>query len=115
MSVSDDYKEYILECLETTGNITHRKMFGAVGIYVNGFFCAIIDDNILYFKVDDSNRDDFEKQEMKPFQPMPNEKPMSYYEVPADVLEDDSLLIEWVNKAVEVARSKPPKKRKKKK
>ena len=39
-------------------------MFGGVGIYAGDLFFALIDDDTLYFKVDDSNRSDFEKRDM---------------------------------------------------
>jgi len=34
-------------------------MFGGVGIYCGDLFFGLIDDDTLYFKVDDSNRSDF--------------------------------------------------------
>jgi len=44
-------------------------MFGGVGIYAGQLFFALIADDTLYFKVDDSNRSDFERLAMRPFQP----------------------------------------------
>jgi len=58
----------------------------------------------LYLKVDDSNRQDYEKEGMPPFQPFAD-RPMTmqYYEVPAEVLEDKRQLQIWAQKAVAVA------------
>ena len=84
-----------------------RAMFGGVGIYSGAFFFALIADDVLYFKVDDSNRPDFERRGMGPFRPYGEDgEVMQYYEVPADLLEDPEHLRSWAEKAVAVARSK---------
>jgi DNA transformation protein len=82
-------------------------MFGGVGIYSGAFFFALIADDVLYFKVDDSNRTDFERRGMGPFRPYGEDgEVMQYYEVPADLLEDPEQLRTWAEKAVAVARAK---------
>jgi DNA transformation protein and related proteins len=64
-----------------------------------------MDDDTLYFKVDDINRPRFEERGMGPFRPYGEAgEVMQYYEVPADVLEDAEALAPWVAEAVEVAR-----------
>lgn len=107
--VSDDYRDWALEQLRrsTRRAITHRAMFGGVGIYADGLFFAIIADETLYFKVDDTNRPDFEARGMGPFLPYGDPaRPMQYYQVPADLLEAPEELEPWVDRAVEVARSR---------
>jgi DNA transformation protein len=107
MAVSDDYREFVLEQLGRVAPVTFRKMFGGVGVYSHGFFFALLDDDSLYFKVDDTNRADFEARGMGPFMPFGDDAHvMGYYEVPADVLEDGDELREWMTKAVEVSRAK---------
>jgi DNA transformation protein and related proteins len=107
MAVSDDYREFALEQLGRVAPVTYRKMFGGVGVYSNGFFFALMDNDSLYFKVDDSNRGDFESRGMGPFMPFGDDSHvMGYYEVPAEVIEDTEILREWMTKAVQVARSK---------
>jgi DNA transformation protein and related proteins len=105
MSVSDGYKAFILEQLQEAGSIVAKRMFGGVGLYLEGTFFAVIDDDVLYFKVDDSTRPDFERLGSRPFRPFGDDSySMQYYEVPADVLEDRSSLKEWTGNAVAVAR-----------
>jgi DNA transformation protein len=87
-------------------------MFGGVGFYAEGLFFALIADDRLYFKVDDSTRPDFERQGMEPFRPFGEENAMGYYEVPADVLEDSAQLQLWMRKAVDVAANAKASKRK---
>lgn len=110
MAVSDEYLEYVMDQLKEVGRVQPKRMFGGAGLYVDGVFMAIIADDTLYFKVDDSNRKDYEDVGMGPFRPSfkksKRNAPMSYYEVPVDVLEDEEALGEWAVKAMKVALSK---------
>ena len=82
-------------------------MFGGFGIYAGDLFFALIASDTLYFKVDDSNRPDFEKLGMKPFQPYgEGSEAMKYYQVPDDLLEDPDALRPWVEKSIAVATHK---------
>ena len=87
-------------------------MFGGVGIYAGELFFALIADDTVYFKVDESNRPEFEARGMGPFRPYgEGGEVMQYYRVPEDLLEDADELGQWAEKAITVARrakSKPP-------
>ncbi|HEX7023202.1 MAG TPA: TfoX/Sxy family protein [Gemmatimonadales bacterium] len=106
MAVSATYRAFVLDQLgRVAGGIRARGMFGGVGIYAGEHFFALVDDDTLYFKVDDSNRGDFEAIGMGPFRPFgEGGEVMQYYEVSADILEDADELSAWVAKAIEVAR-----------
>lgn len=103
MGVSAEYRQFVLEQLARVVPVTSRSMFGGVGIYTNGLFFALIDNDTLYLKVDETNRRDFEDAGCGPFRPFGDERPMQYYELPADALEDAEALERWVTKAVAVA------------
>ena len=104
MPVSDEYLTYVVDQLECLGPVQARRMFGGAGLYFEGLFFAIVADDVLYFKVDDSNRGDYEAVGMGPFQPFPDKKAvMQYYEVPIDVLENRDTLRDWAGKALSVA------------
>jgi len=106
MSVSDAFREFALDQLGRVTPVSARLMFGGVGVYAGGVFFAVMDNNRLYFKVDDSNRQEFEAAGMGPFRPSGyGGAAMQYYEVPPDVLEDAEALDGWVRKAVAVARA----------
>lgn len=80
-------------------------MFGGVGIYAGNLFFALIADDTLYFKVDDSNRPDFEARDMGPFRPFGETgEVMQYYCVPEELLDDPESLGAWAEKAIAVAR-----------
>lgn len=104
MSISPGYKQFVLDQLEPAAPITAKAMFGGIGLYAYEFFFAILAYDRLYFKVDDTNRPDFEQAGMEPFQPFSDGRTMAYYEVPVEVLEDQDELRGWAEKAIAVAR-----------
>ena len=59
MSVSDEFLEYILDQLSAWGDVTARKMFGGAGLYRDEKMFGLIADDVVYLKVDDSNREAF--------------------------------------------------------
>ena len=113
MSVSSSFRTFIVDQLgRAVPRIRARSMFGGVGIYSGDLFFGLIDDDTLYFKVDDSNRSDFTARRMEPFRPYGEDgETMGYYEVPADLLEDPETLRPWAEKAIAVAGRKRKAKR----
>ena len=69
MSVDDGYIVYVMDQLNSLGPVTVRKMFGGAGLYLDGTIFAVVANDALYFKVDDSNRPDYEAAGMGPFNP----------------------------------------------
>jgi DNA transformation protein len=105
MSVTPSFRAFVLDQLglSITG-IRARSMFGGVGIYAGDVFFALIDDDTLYLKVDDSTRPDFEAAGMGPFLPFgENGEVMQYYQLPVEVLEDSDSLRSWAEKAIATA------------
>lgn len=113
MGVSPTFRTYVLDQLgRVATGIRSRGMFGGVGIYSGEWFFALIDDDTLYLKVDDSNRPDFEAAGMGPFRPFgEGGEVMQYYELPAELLEGGEQLGPWVSKSIEAARRAKRKKR----
>jgi DNA transformation protein and related proteins len=112
--VSPSFRAFVLDQLgRAVPRVRARSMFGGVGIYAADVFFALIADDAVYLKVDDSNRPDFEARGMGPFRPYGEEgETMGYYELPGDVLEDPEALRPWAEKAISVARRKKAKRRK---
>ena len=111
MSVSDEFRTFVIEQLADVDSLLARSMFGGVGLYSAGVFFGILAANTLYLKVDDSNRARYEAEGMSAFKPYAD-KPMtmSYYQVPARVVEDADELTKWVRTSVRVAASGKPRK-----
>jgi DNA transformation protein and related proteins len=115
MAVSPSYRTFVIEQLSRVRpDIRTRSMFGGVGIYAGDLFFALIDDDALYLKADETNRQRFENEGMGPFMPGGDGgEVMQYYQLPESVLEDAEELTSWVHSAVAVAERKKKGKRKK--
>jgi len=109
MPVSDEFIDYVIDQFAAWADVSVRKMFGGAGLYYDGVMFGLIADDIAYLKVDDSNRQDFERAGSCPFNPYPekgNKIIMSYYEIPVDILEDRDQLVAWAERSLEIARKK---------
>jgi DNA transformation protein len=105
MPVTPEFRDYLLEQLRMLVPVTSRAMFGGVGVYADGLFFALIDDDTLYFKTDERTRGDYESRGLQAFRPFgPESKPMGYHQAPAELLESPELLRPWLEQALEVAR-----------
>ena len=105
MPVSSDYLAYVLEQLAGLAGLSARRMFGGVGLYCDELFFGLIDNDTLYLRVNDDNRADYTARGMSAFRPYADrpELSMSYYEAPADVLEDPAQLVSWARRSVAAA------------
>lgn len=105
MTVSPGFRTFVEDQLGEIVSLRSRAMFGGVGLYAGEHFFGLIDDDLVYLKVDDSNRSDYEELGMEPFRPYgEGSRPMQYYRLPGELLEDVHALRAWVEKAVAVAR-----------
>jgi len=109
MAVSDEFVDYVVEQLSSWGDVSVRRMFGGAGLYREGTMFAVVADDVAYLKVDDSNREDFLRAGSAPFEPYPDKIKTTirtYFEIPADVLENPDELARWAQRSWLVARKK---------
>jgi DNA transformation protein len=115
MPHKSEYLEYVLEQLGGLRGLVSRRMFSGAGLYQDEQFFALVFDDTLYFKVNDATRGDYEARGMSRFRPYKDKPHLSftYYEVPAEVLEDREELVAWARRSVAAAAAskvaKPPK------
>lgn len=108
------FVDYLLEQLAPLGEVSARGMFGGWGIYHEGRMFALVADDTLYLKVDDTSRADFEREGLQPFRYARTDREiavMSYYQPPAAAIDDRALLCTWARKGVEAAARAAEKKR----
>ncbi len=105
MAADADYLKYAMELLAPLGDVTSRAMFGGYGIFNEGAMFALIAGSTLFFKVGDSNRAAYEHAGSRQFKPMP------YYEVPADILENPANLHQWASLSTSIAHAAPTRKK----
>lgn len=107
MAVTDAYIDFARDLLAGFEPLRVRRMFGGAGIYSGELFFAILADDALYLKVDDSNRAEYEKRGLRPFTyetKTGRTGTMSYYPVPPEALEDPDALNPWACGALDAAR-----------
>lgn len=97
------FRDFVMDQLGAGGAVECRAMFGGYGLYRDGIFFGILHKNRLYFKTDPDDpksTEPYRTRGMKPFRPNKKQTLKSYYEVPADVLEDPEMLAQWAARAV---------------
>lgn len=107
MKVSPEFLDFVMEKLAPIGGVKSRAMFGGYGIFHDGLMFALIAEDTLYFKVNDSNRDMYKKAGSRVFP-----HGISYWEVPAEVAEETGKLHEWANISINIAQAAAKKKQK---
>ncbi len=102
MAVSPEFRAFVEDQIGRVAPVRSRPMFGGLGLYSADRFFGVVDDDVVYFKVDDATRPRYVKRRMKAFDPMGT--PMNgYWQVPPEVIEDADELASWVQEALEVA------------
>jgi DNA transformation protein and related proteins len=92
--------EFLEDRLRKLPELEIRAMFGGAGIYADGAMFGIAHGGRVYFKTNPSSRASFVELGMKPFRPPRGAVLKSYYEVPPDVLDDETELLRWSRRAL---------------
>ena len=107
MSVSKGFLDFILDQLSQWGDVSERRMFGGAGLYRDGKMFGLIANDVVYLKVDDTNRDKFISRGSSPLKPFPNRSTsLSFFEVPDDIVESPEELIEWAEESLSIQKNR---------
>lgn len=111
-----EFIAYLPEVFELFGIIQIRKMFGGYGVYHDGLMFALVADETLYLKADAENAKFFEEQGLAQFayQREGLMAKMSYYQAPAEFMEDREQADLWALRSYDAARRAQRKNRKSK-
>ena len=60
MRVSASFRDFVLDQLSNVDGLRARAMFGGVGLYAEDVFFGILAADVLFLKVDDTNRREYE-------------------------------------------------------
>ena len=117
LRVTPEFRDFVLDQLARVPQLRAKPMFGGIGLYSGESFFGILAADELFFKVDHSNRAEYEAAGSEPFRPVvARPVSMSYWRVPLEVLEDNGELATWALAAIRAAgnaASKPKKPKKK--
>lgn len=107
MAVSSDFLQYVLDQLSSWGNVHVNKMFGGAALYQGELAFAMIANDMVYLKVDDTNKDKFIATGSTPLKPFKsNATVLSFYNIPADVLEDSDKFIVWAKESLDIQKKR---------
>lgn len=108
MTVTPAYREFVIDQLASLGRVSVKRMFGGAGLYRDGVFFGLIDDDTVYLRVDDTTRLDFiarGQPALRPVRSQPDKISENYFQVPPDVLEDAEQFVVWSRRAITAAGS----------
>ena len=102
MSVSAGFKKFLIEQMAGFGPVVIKSMFGGAGVMRDGQMFALIDDDVLYFKADDTTKAAFEEEGLAQFTYKAKGgklMEMNYYRAPERCLDDPDEMAKWCHNA----------------
>ena len=111
MATRQETVDYILEQIETAGDVSARKMFGEFGIYCDGKMVALVCDDTFFIKP--TKEGCVFAGDLEEGPPYPGAKPQMI--IPGDRLEDSDWVTELVRLTTAALPMPKPKKPKAKK
>ena len=112
------FVSHCLELLSPLGRTSSRRMFGGHALYIDGLCMALIIQDTLYLKADDTSRPLFERAGCKPFTYTAKNQEihsLGYYTAPDEAMESPAEMTPWARRglaAAVAARAKAPPKKK---
>ncbi len=107
MPVSNDFLEYVLDQLSNWNGVYTKKMFGGVGLYFEGLMFGLVYNDIVAFKIDETNKEKYIKAGSDSIKIFKNKTPLpSFYIVPITVFENANDFIFWARESYDIQVSK---------
>lgn len=113
---TNPFVESVVEKLSAFGPVKTRAMFGAHGLWLDNVIFGIIVDKTIFFRIDGTNRKDYEDHKSYPltYEGKTKTVALPYWTVPKEVWNDSTTLKEWMIKSYRSSLRNPTKKKKKK-
>jgi len=106
MARPSTFNAFVLDQLSGLPMLQIRPMFGCYGLYCGGLFFAIIMDDRLFFRTDETTVGNYLKMGMQPLIFRESQKINSYYEVPDRVVKNRKDLTTWAQAAINCQRQR---------
>ncbi|MEO0981364.1 MAG: TfoX/Sxy family protein [Pseudomonadota bacterium] len=117
----DPFHEFVIELFEPLGPVRVKRMFGGAGVFAGDVMFALLAEDVIYIKTDESLRADLEAEGSEPFL---YERPsdgksfdMGYVSLPSGAMDEAEEASAWGRRALDVAlkaaKTKKPRKAKK--
>jgi DNA transformation protein len=99
------FQDLLADLFEPVGGVSFRRMFGGIGIFRQGIMFALVADDALYLKADDTTATGFKAEGCGPFVYDGKSKPhvMPYWRLPERLYDDPDEFRDWALAAFRVA------------
>jgi DNA transformation protein and related proteins len=105
--------DFIRDLFAPFGAVTVRRMFSGAGLFADGLMFALVVRDVIYLKVDNANRRDFEREGCAPFtytrgkkSGRPSQRALPYWRLPERLYDDPDELALWARRAFAAAERK---------
>ena len=97
MTISEEFRDFVLDQLDPALGVEARRMFGGYGLYAGGLFWGILHEESLWIWAEGELAEKLRNAGGQPFAPFADRsKTLRYINVTADTLENRSALNEIV-------------------
>ena len=112
MAASEGFLDHLKDALRGLGPVAVRRMFGGAGIYADGVMFALVADDTLYLKADETTKQAFEAEGLAPFGYQGGGRTITlpYWRAPERLFDDPDEMTDWARAALDVARRAAAKK-----
>jgi TfoX/Sxy family transcriptional regulator of competence genes len=114
VALAMDRARELADQIDSIPSVTVSRFFAGAALRADRVQFGFVMKGILYLRVDDRTRADFEARDAEPFRyagAKENVKVASYYEAPTEVLEDPQHLSRWAARALRAALAASDRKR----
>jgi DNA transformation protein len=118
MAKSDSAIAFAAELFAGLGAVSPRRMFGVVGLFLDGVIFGLIDDERIYLKADETLKDELAAEGshrwVYPYRKRPrttNASAFAYFSLPDAAYDDPDEACRWARRALAVAEAKKAAKR----
>ena len=105
--------DFIRDLFAPFGPVTVRRMFSGAGVFADGLMFGLVVRDVIYLKVDDANRADFEREGSAPFtytrgkkSGRPSQHALPYWRLPERLYDDPDELAQWARRSFAAAERK---------
>lgn len=110
MPLSPGFSDYVIELLAGLGRVQAKRMFGGAGLYRDGVMFGILDDDAVFFRVDDQLEADLRSQGSAPWvYSMKSDgsiRSMGYWRIPETAADDPEEAVAIARRAFAAALSR---------
>ncbi|WP_428149372.1 TfoX/Sxy family protein [Brevundimonas sp.] len=106
MAYDPDFGEWVREHFAALGPLEIKRMFGAGAVYAHGLIFALLDDGIVWLKVDEINEPLLQAAGSRQFTYPTKDgetMTMAYWSLPEPALDDPDEAVDWARQSIDAA------------